>query len=161
MKKLLTLLLTAALATTAATTAFAADNNKHITPNTTADADKTTQVTYTVNPSYTVTIPGTVTLGEKATVSAKDVKIANGKTLIVKLTGTSEKDNAFKVKTTEGAELTYTVQKKDGANISVGSEVLSATSGQAPSAELSFIAPKSTTFAGEYKGTVTFTVSVG
>lgn len=153
MKKLLTLLLTAALATAAATTAFA---DTSITP-----SDGKMNVTYTVAPSYTVTIPASVTLGEKATVLASGVKINKNQNLIVKLTGTSESDNTFKVKA-NGAELTYTV-KKGNADIAVGSEVLavnSETSGDDLKAELSFIAPKSTTFAGEYKGTVIFTVSV-
>ena len=153
MKKLLTLLLTAALATAAATTAFADTSS---TP-----SDGKMNVTYTVAPSYTVTIPASVTLGEKATVLASGVKINKNQNLIVKLTGTSESDNTFKVKA-NGAELTYTV-KKGNADIAVGSEVLavnSETSGDDLKAELSFIAPKSTTFAGEYKGTVIFTVSV-
>lgn len=154
MKKLLTLLLTAALATAAATTAFA---DTSITP-----SDGKMNVTYTVAPSYTVTIPASVTLGQTAIVSASNVKINKDQTLKVKLTATSENDNTFKVKA-NGAELTYTV-KKGTTDIAVGSEVLavnSETSGDDLKAELSFIAPTSTTFAGEYKGTVTFTVSVG
>ena len=154
MKKLLTLLLTAALATAAATTAFA---DTSITP-----SDGKMNVTYTVAPSYTVTIPASVTLGQTAIVSASGVKINKGQTLKVTLTKTSESDNTFKVKA-NGAELTYTV-KKGTTDITVGNgEVLavnSETSGDDLKAELSFIAPKSTTFAGEYKGTVTFTVSV-
>lgn len=155
MKKLLTLLLTAALATAAATTAFA---DTSITP-----SDGKMNVTYTVAPSYTVTIPASVTLGQTAIVSASGVKINKGQTLKVTLTKTSESDNTFKVKA-NGAELTYTV-KKGTTDITVGNgEVLavnSETSGDDLKAELSFIAPTSTTFAGEYKGTVTFTASVG
>lgn len=63
MKKLFTLLLTAALATAAATTAFAADNT--IKPGNDGNTDPktgTTNVTYMVQPTYTVTIPSTVTL---------------------------------------------------------------------------------------------------
>lgn len=164
MKKLLTLLLTAALATTAATTAFAADTtiSAGTDGNPTPTAKPEMTVTYTVQPSYTVTIPASVTLGQTAIVSASNVKINKDQTLKVKLTATSERDNTFKVKA-NGAELTYTV-KKGTTDIAVGSEVLavnSETSGDDLKAELSFIAPTSTTFAGEYKGTVTFTVSVG
>ena len=93
MKKLLTLLLTAALATAAATTAF-------------ADT--------IVNP-------------------------ANGQ-----------------------MKVTYTVEK-DNADIAINSEVLKVntdTSTDKLSAKLSFVAPKSVTYAGDYTGTVTFTVSV-
>ena len=163
MKKLLTLLLTAALATAAATTAFADDTT--ISAGTDGKPSPTAapqmNVTYTVQPSYTVTIPASVTLGQTAIVSASNVKINKDQTLKVKLTATSESDNTFKVKA-NGAELTYTV-KKGTTDIAVGSEVLavnSETSGDDLKAELSFIAPKSTTFAGEYKGTVIFTVSV-
>ena len=153
MKKLLTLLLTAALATATATTAFA---DTSITP-----SDGKMNVTYTVAPSYTVTIPASVTLGEKATVSASGVKINKNQNLIVKLTGTSESDNTFKVKA-NGAELTYTV-KKGNADIAVGGEVLKVntdTTANDLSAELSFVARDSATYAGTYTGTVTFTVSV-
>ena len=153
MKKLLTLLLTAALATAAATTAFA---DTIVNP-----TDGKMYVTYTVNPSYTVTIPASVTLGQSAIVSASDVKINKNQNLIVKLTGTSESDDTFKVKA-NGAELTYTV-KKGNADIAVGGEVLKVntdTTANDLSAELSFVAHDSATYAGTYTGTVTFTVSV-
>lgn len=162
MKKLLTLLLTAALATAAATTAFA---DTSIKPDTTTGNPNpetgTTNVSYTVKPSYTVTIPAKVTLGENATISASKVKINKNQNLIVKLTGTSESDNAFKVKA-NGAELTYTV-KKGTMDIAVGGEVLKVNSDSNPndlSAKLSFVAPSSATYAGTYEGNVTFTVSV-
>lgn len=153
MKKLLTLLLTAALATAAATTAFA---DTIVNP-----ANGQMKVTYTVNPSYTVTIPASVKLGEIATVSASGVKINKNQNLIVRLTGTSGNNNAFTVNA-NGAELTYTVEK-DNADIAINSEVLKVntdTSTDKLSAKLSFVAPKSVTYAGDYTGTVTFTVSV-
>lgn len=160
MKKLLTLLLTAALATAAATTAFAAEIKSDTNGNPTPTKSDTT-VTYNVDSTYTVTIPASVTLGGTATVSASNVKINKGQTLKVTLSKANENDNTFKVKA-NGAELTYTV-KKGTTDIAVGSEVLavnSTTSGNDLKAELSFIAPKSTTYAGDYTGTVTFTVSV-
>ena len=153
MKKLLALLLTAALATAAATTAFA---DTIVNP-----ANGQMKVTYTVNPSYTVTIPASVKLGEIATVSASGVKINKNQNLIVRLTGTSGNNNAFTVNA-NGAELTYTVEK-DNADIAINSEVLKVntdTSADKLSAKLSFVAPKSVTYAGDYTGTVTFTVSV-
>lgn len=153
MKKLVTLLLTAALATAAATTAFA---DTSITP-----SDGKMNVTYTVAPSYTVTIPASVTLGEKATVSASNVKIGKNENLIVKLTGTSGTNNAFTVKAGDEV-LTYKV-KKDNADIAINSEVLNVntdTASTQPSATLSFEAPASAKYAGTYTGTVTFTVSV-
>lgn len=163
MKKLLTLLLTAALATAAATTAFAADTT--ISAGTDGKPSPTAapqmNVTYTVQPTYTVTIPASVTLGQSAIVSASDVKINKNQNLIVKLTGTSGNNNAFTVNA-NGAELTYTVEK-DNADIAINSEVLKVntdTSTDKLSAKLSFVAPKSVTYAGDYTGTVTFTVSV-
>ena len=153
MKKLLTLLLTAALATAAATTAFA---DTIVNP-----VDGQMKVTYTVNPSYTVTIPASVTLGQKATVSASNVKIGKNQHLNVKLTGTSGANNAFTVKAGDEV-LTYTV-KKGSADININSEVLSVntlTTGDALTAQLSFDASTSATYAGTYTGTVTFTVSV-
>lgn len=153
MKKLLTLLLTAALATAAATTAFA---DTSITP-----SDGKMNVTYTVAPSYTVTIPASVTLGQTATVSASNVKIGKNENLIVRLTNTSGANNAFTVKAGDEV-LTYTV-KKGSADININSEVLSVntlTTGDALTAQLSFDASTSATYAGTYTGTVTFTVSV-
>ena len=153
MKKLLTLLLTAALATAAATTAFA---DTIVNP-----ADGQMKVTYTVNPSYTVTIPASVTLGQTATVSASNVKIGKNENLIVRLTNTSGANNAFTVKAGDEV-LTYTV-KKGSADININSEVLSVntlTTGDALTAQLSFDASTSATYAGTYTGTVTFTVSV-
>lgn len=153
MKKLLTLLLTAALATAAATTAFA---DTIVNP-----VDGQMKVTYTVNPSYTVTIPASVTLGQTATVSASNVKIGKNENLIVRLTNTSGANNAFTVKAGDEV-LTYTV-KKGSADININSEVLSVntlTTGDALTAQLSFDASTSATYAGTYTGTVTFTVSV-
>ena len=163
MKKLVTLLLTAALATAAATTAFADDTT--ISPGTNGDpnpASSTTNVTYTVNPSYTVTIPASVTLGQTATVSASNVKIGKNENLIVKLTGTSGTNNAFTVKAGDEV-LTYKV-KKDNADIAINSEVLNVntdTPANELTAKLSFDASDTATYAGTYTGTVTFTVSVG
>lgn len=163
MKKLLTLLLTAALATAAATTAFADDTT--ISAGTDGKPSPTAapqmNVTYTVQPSYTVTIPASVTLGQKATVSASNVKIGKNQHLNVKLTGTSGANNAFTVKAGDEV-LTYKV-KKGNADIAVGGEVLKVntdTPANDLSAELSFVAPSSATYAGDYTGTVTFTVSV-
>lgn len=163
MKKLLTLLLTAALATAAATTAFADDTT--ISAGTDGKPSPTAapqmNVTYTVQPTYTVTIPASVTLGQKATVSASNVKIGKNQHLNVKLTGTSGANNAFTVKAGDEV-LTYKV-KKDNADIAINSEVLNVntdTPDNELSAKLSFDASDTATYAGTYTGTVTFTVSV-
>ena len=164
MKKLLTLLLTAALATAAATTAFAADTT--ISAGTDGKPSPTAapqmNVTYTVQPTYTVTIPAKVTLGTSATISASNVKIQKNQHLIVKLTGTSGTNNAFTVQALN-EELTYKVKMGKDKYITTGDEVLKVntdTASTQPSATLSFEAPASAKYAGTYTGTVTFTVSV-
>ena len=62
MKKIVTLLLTAALAVTAETTAFADTEITHGPASSPTPSSGDMDVTYTVKPSYTVTIPGLVTL---------------------------------------------------------------------------------------------------
>lgn len=159
MKKLLTLLLTAALATAAATTAFA---DTSIEPSTTPQKGKT-EVSYTVQPSYTVTIPASVTLTNTnkigtATVKAENVTVPHGKAVKVALTNA----NDFKVKSTEGAELPYTITK-DRQNVTVNDVVLSVASdatGKKGEAILEFEITDKIVYSGEYTGTVTFTVSV-
>lgn len=161
MKKLVTLLLTAALAVTAATTAFA---DTEITPgpaNSPNPASGDMDVTYTVKPSYTVTIPGLVTLNtaapSTATVTATDVTIPNGQKVRVTLNS----KNNFYVITNEGARGTYTVKKDNSTTpISNGATVLEANYGT-KSTVLTFEFQKNVTYSGEYKDTVTFTVSFG
>lgn len=166
MKKLLTLVLALALTLSLSVTAFTADTE--IKPD--GSSTGNTTVTYEVQPAYTVTIPATVTIdGDAVTVSASGVKVANEKQVVVKLTGTSEDDNTFKVKTTEGASLTYEV--KDGSNntIALNAAVLavnpdSATdnTGASGNTTLTFALADDAVvkFAGTYSGTMTFTVSV-
>lgn len=164
MKKLLTLLLTAALATAAATTAFATDNT--IKPGDDGNTDPktgTTNVTYTVQPTYTVTIPGTVTLDSRmksntATVKAENVTVPHGQAVKVALTNA----NSFKVTSQEGAELTYKVTKNRQA-VNVNDTVLSVASNATDKkgeTALVFEITDSVVYSGEYTGTVTFTVSV-
>lgn len=163
MKKLVTLLLTAALAITAATTAFADDApaTAQIKP---GASSKQIDVTYTVNPSYTVTIPATVTLNtdapSTATVEATGVTIPKNQKLKVTLNS----DKAFYVKTDEGAELKYNVTK--GNNSTTGTTVdntnntvLEVTSGSG-STELTFTLTGNVVYSGAYKDTVTFTVGL-
>ena len=111
MKKFVTLLLTAALAVTAATTAFA-DTKIEPGPDSSPNpASGDMDVTYTVKPSYTVTIPANITLNtaapSTATVTATDVTIPNGQKVRVTLNS----KNNFYVITNEGARGTYTVKK--------------------------------------------------
>ena len=173
MKKLLTLLLTAALAITAATTAFAADTT--IGPGTNS---KQIDVTYTVNPSYTVTIPANITLTSQtngtaegtAKVSATNVTVPYGQSVKValhsnfqvKLTGVS---------TTAAPTMSYKVYKVKDPNTKPSNndlvedngtvlEVAPEAAGKTGAATLAFVTDK-VVYSGDYEGTVTFTVSVG
>lgn len=125
--------------------------------------DKSVTVEYVAAPTYTVTIPATVELGQTATISAEDVIVEKGKEVVVKLSGTGESDNAFKLRTQQGAAVAYTVKNGSQA-VAVGGTVLTVNPGSAHSGStaLSFVAPadESILYAGAYTGTVTFTVSV-
>lgn len=158
LKKLLPCVLALVLAFSLSVPAFAAGDNTFGPGDTTG---KGTTVTYTVDPTYTVTIPASVTLGGSVTVEASNVMVARGKRVVVKLTGTGEADDAFKVKTSEGAELTYTV-KNGETPVHVGDAVLTVDPETAASGSttLTFAAPAAVTYAGTYTGTVTFTVAV-
>lgn len=162
MKKIVTLLLTAALAVTAATTAFA-DTKIEPGPDSSPNpASGDMNVTYKVNPSYTVTIPGIVELNtaapSTATVTATDVTIPNGQKVRVTLNS----KNNFYVITNEGARGTYTVKKDNSTTpISNGATVLEANYGTKSTVLTFEFQKKNVTYSGEYKDTVTFTVSVG
>ena len=120
-----------------------------------------TTVTYTVDPTYTVTIPETVTIGAEGTektVSAEGVVVKKGQYVSVTLA----ENNNFTVKTTEGAELPYTVTA-NGENIAAGSEILAVNpqDGKTGTANITFdIDESAIRYAGTYTGTATFTVAV-
>ena len=119
---------------------------------------QTTTVTYQVVPTFTVTIPATVALGETATIKAENVVVAKGKQVEVTLTNA----NDFKVTTPQGAELSYTVTKDETA-VNVGDTVLTVNpdNGKTGETTLTFSNPTETAkFAGDYTGTITFTVAV-
>lgn len=145
------LLAIAAVTATAPMSAFATDYN--------AEGNGLTDVTWTSNAAYTVTIPQSVALGETATVSASDVNLNAGEQLNVTLSGTSDADNAFKL-TTATDSLTYTVSKET-EDVAVGDVVLNVAAGtQTGSSTLTFNEPATIPNAGDYMGTVTFTISV-
>lgn len=154
MKKLLSFTLALVMMLSVSVTAFAGTVDQD-------SIDKTgdTSITYNVAPAYTVTIPATVELGGTATVKVENTMLKKGDEVNVKLTGTSEADDTFKVTTAQGAELTYTVKKSDTV-INVGDTVISCASQVSNQVDLLFTAPTSVQYAGDYSGTVTFTVSV-
>ena len=123
--------------------------------------EPSTSVTYSVDPTYTVTIPATVRLGETATVSAENVVLEKGKQVTVKLTATDGENNAFTLKTQEGAVIAYTVAD-ESKTYAVSDTVLSVdpVTADRGTKELRFSAAEAAKYAGSYTGTVTFTVSV-
>lgn len=113
--------------------------------------------------AYTVTIPAEVKLGETATITAEGVTLPTNKKLNVKMGSSS--DSEFTVALIEDTKAvdtqTYTVKNSENKYVKPGDTVLSVEKGEnAKSTTLNFNAPTSTTYSGEYKGTVTFTVSV-
>ena len=153
MKKLFALLLAIALMATLSVTAFAADYD--------TAGDKGMNVTYSVAPAYTVTIPETVTIGAdgtEKTVSAEDVVVNKGQYVSVTLAA----DNNFTVKTTEGAELAYTVTA-NSKDIAAGGEILAVNpaDGKTGTATVTFdIDEAAIQYAGTYTGSATFTIAV-
>ena len=114
-------------------------------------------VEYTVVPTYTVTIPATVALGETATIKAENVVVPKGKQVEVALTNA----NGFTVATPQGAELGYTV-KNGETTVNEGDTVLTVNpdGGKTGETTLTFTTPETAQFAGDYTGTVTFTIAV-
>ena len=120
--------------------------------------DSTVTLEYVAAPTFTVTIPATVALGETATISAENVVVAKGKQVEVALTNA----NGFKVTTPQGAELGYTVKNGETA-VKEGDIVLTVNpdNGKTGETTLAFSDPTETAkFAGDYTGTLTFTIAV-
>ena len=114
-------------------------------------------VEYNVDPTYTITIPATVALGETATIKAENVVVPKGKQVEVALTNA----NGFTVATPQGAELGYTV-KNGETTVNEGDAVLTVNpdGGKTGETTLKFVAPETAQFAGDYTGTVAFTIAV-
>ena len=123
--------------------------------------ERTIAVEYISAPVYMMTIPETVTLGKPATILAENVVVEKGSQLEITLSSTGEEDNSFRVRTPEGAELTYMIENNEN-EVHIGDKVLIVNPQDAASgsANLEFVAPQETQFAGDYTGTVIFTASV-
>ena len=154
MKKLLALILTVCLLATMSVTAFAA--------NTTGGS---TEVSFNVDPTYTVTIPatvelerqednGTVTYENDYTIGANaGVRLKKNEYIEVTVSGD------FEMTTTEGATLAYTITAEDAAVANNGVVATFGTDKNAQSTTI-HIAADDPDYAGEYKDTVTFTLTV-
>ena len=154
MKKLFALILTVCLLASMSVTAFAA--------NTTGGS---TEVSFNVDPTYTVTIPatvelqkvednGTVTYENDYTIGA-NAGVRLKKNEYIEVTVASD----FEMTTTEGATLAYTITAEDAAVANNGVVAEFETDKSAQSTTI-HIAANDPDFAGEYKDTVTFTLTV-
>lgn len=132
-----------------------------VDPTVPSSDNDTANVKYSVEPTYMVNIPATVTLGSTSTISSEDVVVEKGKQVEVTLTGTSEDDNSFKLKSAEGAEIEYTIKNNDSA-VSLNDKVLivNPDTSSTGNSTLSFVAPSDVTYSGSYTGTITFNVAV-
>ena len=154
MKKLFTILLTVAMLATMSVTAFAT--------NTTGGS---TDVSFNVDPTYTITIPATVELNKVETEGV--VTYENDYTITAEA-GVRLKKNEyievtvasdFEMTTAEGATLAYTITAENAAVANNGVVAEFATDKAEQTATI-HIAANDPDFAGEYKDTVTFTLTV-
>ena len=142
--------------------AFATDINQD-TPD---PKEGTMNVTYSVDPTYTVTIPASVTLGNDSTISVKDVNLATGKKILVKLTGAANTVTGtnFTVKTADETPATATYQvQKSGTALKLGDTAYEFDydgETKTGSGTLTFTEPTDAKFAGTYTDQLTFTISV-
>lgn len=158
MKKFLTCVLVTLMVLSLSGVVFAAEIDEG-----SADPSGSTSVTFQVDPTYTVTIPATVTLEkdaetgnykQDATITATDVRLEEGKVIVVTLSGDF-------VLTAGKAELPYTVTVGENSTAVVDGTVVATfvTSTEAQSVTLHFAA-NNPTYAGNYSDTVTFTIAV-
>lgn len=114
-----------------------------------------------VAPTFTVTIPATVELGNQITISAENVRVNKGSEVVISIADASGIGNAFTMTSTAGDSFVYSVTVNGNA-ISSGSNVLivNPDTAGAGSVILNFEKPKRAIYAGNYTGSVTFTIAV-
>ena len=154
MKKVFAVMLAVALMMSLPVTALAANTE-----------GGSTELSFNVDPTYTVTIPatvelerqednGTVTYENDYTLTAQaGVRLKKGE--YIEVTVASD----FEMTTTEGATLDYTITAENAAVANNGVVAEFATD-QAEQTATIHIAANDPDFAGEYKDTVTFTLTV-
>ena len=127
-------------------------------------------VEFTVEPTYTVTIPATVTLADNGsgiytnsgTLKAKDVKLDEGKEIVVSLTSASK----FNMQTSASAtyKLPYTAEGAFGklTDKEAGGIVAKfATSTEDQEVPVTFTTDETPKYAGTFTDPVIFTIEVG
>ncbi|WP_294809691.1 hypothetical protein [uncultured Gemmiger sp.] len=161
MKKLASFVLALAMAAVCAAPAMATDTR--ITQSTSQSSD--TKVTFTIAPAYTVTIPSEVTLDKKEgqtvtyendmTLTASNVRLNQGKKLQVTIpTGSVLQLSAG------NATLNYTITNDNGINVDAGSVAATFTTQAADQTATLHIKANDPPFAGDYSGTLKFTIAV-
>ena len=162
------LTLVSALAPVSAFALPSSDDTTGNTPTTktldAATASNSTDVNYSVDPSYTVIIPAKVALSDTAatpaTISldetAKPFKLGKGQTLKVNLAET----NDFKV-TNADLSLDYTITA-GSATLKAGDTAAAFTNDDKTAKTITFSQMDATkaTYAGDYTGTLTFSIAV-
>ena len=142
MKKFLTLLTTICLFVTLSGVGYAEEN-------------KSTTITYYVEPSYEVTIPTNATLGNELVVSATNVVIEYGKKLNVKIDGNFKLSN-------NNHEVSYSITS--GSDTIEADDVvltIDPESTNSGSSTLTLNLPSGGfKYAGNYSGTINFTIFV-
>ena len=171
MKKLISTILSIALVLSLSTTAFAADDitvgpNNPSTGNYSPNpSTANTEVSFKVDPGYTITIPGSVTLDRKEdsgsityendlTIKADAMRIDQSKKVSVKINN----DNKFKMETTDSSEISYEITVGEN-KIKKGDEVATFTTSTETKNSTLHLKADNPTYAGEYKGTLTFDIS--
>lgn len=161
MKKLASFVLALAMAAVCAAPAMATDTR--ITESTSNSCD--TKVTFTIDPAYTVTIPSEVTLEKQAgetvtyekdlTLTASNVRLNQGKKLQITIpTGSVLQLSAG------NATLNYTITNDNGINVDAGSVAATFTTQAAEQTATLHIKANDPPFAGDYSGTLKFTIAV-
>ena len=167
--KIISMVMAAAMAASVSVTAFAADPT--ITQDTTPP-EGTTNVKYTVEPGYVVTIPEEVKLVAKGVAATKTVKVDNGdggnviipadKKIKVSITGAAYGDATAKTdfKVANTTESSYTIDYTiDGANAPTV-DVITVNANDKGTKDLEFVRTTDGAVAGDYTGTITFTVAL-
>lgn len=114
-----------------------------------------------VAPTFTVTIPATVELGNQITISAENVRVNKGLQIVVSIADASGIGNAFTMTSAAGNSFAYCITANGNA-ISSGANILTVNpdTNSAGTVTLKFEKPKKAIYAGNYTGSVTFTIAV-
>jgi hypothetical protein len=100
-------------------------------------------------------------LGNQITISAENVRVNKGSQVVVSIADALGAGNAFTMTSTAGDSFTYSITANGNA-ISSGANVLTVNpdTASAGTVTLKFEKPKKAIYAGNYTGSVTFTIAV-